>query len=123
MALIIGLVIKKEKEIITESVQERFRLLGKFTENSQEFTLRYKRVNSQRKNEKQSEFFKIKADYLLYGITTNQSTNENVVEFKRYVFIDLNLLLKEINQGNINIYKNLDNKKTIHILVMIKFLQ
>ena len=94
MALIIGLVIKKEKEIITESVQERFRLLGKFTENSQEFTLSYKRVNSQRKNEKQSEFFKIKADYLLYGITTNQSTNENVVEFKRYVFIDLNLLLK-----------------------------
>ena len=37
---------------------------------------------------------KIKADYLLYGITTNQSTNENVVGFKRYVFIDLNLLLK-----------------------------
>ena len=80
-------------------------------------------MNSQRENEKQSEFFKIKADYLLYGIITNQSTNENVVGFKRYVFIDLNLLLKEINQGNINIYKNLDNKKTIHILVMIKFLQ
>lgn len=102
---------KKEKEIITESVQERFRLLGKFTENSQEFTLRYKRENSQRENEKQSEFFKIKADYLLYGITTNQATNENVIGFKRYVFIDLNLLLKEINKDNINIDENLDNKK------------
>lgn len=94
------------------SIQERFRTLNKFTINSQEFTIRYSRPTSISENQKQSEFFKIKADLLLYGITNNENKNFNVpVEFRRFVVVNLRDLFKAINNDEILIDENLDNKR------------
>lgn len=92
------------------SIQERFRELYKYTENSFEFTLRYERNNSISNNQKKSEFFKIEADFLLYGITENKKSDFNISGLKRFVFIDLNELFKEIHLGNIVIDENKNNK-------------
>lgn len=94
------------------SIQERFRTLNRFTINSQEFTIRYTRPNSTSENQKKSEFFKIKADLLLYGITNNENKNtENPVEFRRFVVVNLHELFRAINNNDITIDENLDNKK------------
>lgn len=94
------------------SVQERFRTLNRFTINSQEFTLRYSRPDSLSENQKKSEFFKIKADLLLYGITNNEDRkSDNPIDFRRFIVINLRELFRAINNGDILIDENEDNKK------------
>lgn len=92
------------------SIQERFRELSKYTKNSLEFTLRYERNGSISNNQKKSEFFKIKANYLLYGITENQKVDSKITGLKRFVFINIQELYKEINNGNIIIDENKENR-------------
>lgn len=92
------------------AIQERFRELYKYTENSFEFTIRYERNNSISDNQKKSEFFKIQADFLLYAITENKKTDPDISGLRRFVFIDLKELFKEINIGNIIIDENINNR-------------
>lgn len=93
------------------AIQERFRTKNKFTVNSREFTLRYKRPDSISSNQNKSEFFKIKADMLLYGITNNESTDDHEIGFKRYVVVDLNELMRAIKDGKILIDENQNNNR------------
>lgn len=93
------------------AIQERFRTKNKFTVNSQEFTIRYKRPNSN-KNQEFSELFKIEADLLLYGITNNTSTKDNSeISFKRIIVIGISELLRAINDKKILIDENENNYK------------
>ncbi len=98
------------------SIQERFRTLNKFTENSDEFTLRYGRPNSQSSEQTESEFFKIKAQMLLYGITETADRKEIPDKFKRWVIVDVPGLLEAVLDGSILIDENENNKRHIPYL-------
>ena len=88
------------------SFQERIRRNNKYTKDSYEFTLRYQRNNSTSQNQKMSEFFKIKSQFLFYAIL-----NENENDFSRYCIINIKELLNSIKNGLIDIDLNEDNKK------------
>ncbi len=88
------------------SFQERIRRNNQYTKNSHEFTLRYQRENSSSENQKMSEFFKIKSQFLFYAIL-----NENEDDFSRYCVINIKALLKNIKNGLIDIDLNEDNNK------------
>lgn len=87
------------------SIQERFRKRYKFTENSREFTIRYQRPNSHSSNQRNSEFFKIEADLLLYGIVNNEKFKESD-GFLRYVIVNLRNLKEAIESGSILVDEN-----------------
>ena len=54
---------------------------------------------------------------LLYGITNNENKNFNVpIEFRRFVVVNLRDLFKAINNDEILIDENLDNKKYKHYI-------
>ena len=76
------------------SIQERFRK-SRYTAYD-DFTLRYKRESNPHEDRKESEFFKIKADYFVYGIV-----NEDHDDFNKYVVIDLKKLLALFDEGRI----------------------
>ena len=82
------------KDNKTYSSQERIRRAGKYTNNSEEFTLRFQRNNSYSENQKSSEFFKFKAQFLFYAII-----NEKESDFRRYCVINLANLRKSIDNG------------------------
>lgn len=85
------------------SIQERFRHSS--YSNFNDFTIRYSRENSNFIAEKNSEYFKIDADYFVYGITnkiTKHDFNE-ITEFKKFIVIDLNYLKKLLRIGLIRI--------------------
>ncbi len=94
------------KDNKTYSFQERIRRAGKYTNNSEEFTLRFQRNNSYSENQKSSEFFKFKAQFLFYAII-----NEKESDFRRYCVINLANLRKSIDNGEILIDGNKNNKK------------
>ena len=76
------------------SIQERFRKPG-YTAFD-DFTLRYEREFNPHENRRKSEFFKIKADYFVYGMV-----NENHDDFSKYVVVDLKKLLALFDEGRI----------------------
>jgi len=82
------------------TVQERFRRHTSATYDS--ITIRYKRDNSIKHN--LSEFFKIKANYLLYAVL-----NESETDFISVNILDVSFFLNEYNNDNIIIQ---DNGKT-----------
>lgn len=95
------------------SIQERFRIKNNITKDSLEFTLRYKRPNSLSDNQKKSEYFKIKADFLVYGIINNENKDDNIdsITFLRYVVINLKELRRAIRDNKIYIDENLKSEK------------
>ena len=103
----------KNRNII--SIQERFRKPGN---GGNDFTLRYKREESEEETEIHSEFFKMKKEirknpnkefYLIYGILANDK------DLEKYVVINLNDLFKEILAGNIVINETDKNAKISRI--------
>jgi hypothetical protein len=77
-------------------VQERFR--DSFYQKYNDATIRYRRDNSSNPNRVQSEFYKIEADYLVYGITNGRKfvdKRHTLTGFIKWVVIDLNFLRKK----------------------------
>ena len=91
------------------NVQERFlRIDHPMLRTSKEFTLRYSRPDSLSPDQKQSEFFKIKAHYLYYGITNATKATATSAEVPptaclRQVLVDLPKLMKLVDDGKIAI--------------------
>lgn len=82
------------------AVQERFR--DNFYQNYNDCTLRYRRDSNPDASRHASEFFKIKADYLVYGITNGSKfldKRHTLTDFLKYVVVDLKILYHQINLG------------------------
>ncbi|MCD4827445.1 MAG: hypothetical protein K8Q99_06700 [Acholeplasmataceae bacterium] len=87
-----------ENSIIT--VQERFRDQKYNTYN--DFTLRYRRDDNMYDSRKASEYFKIDAQYMVYGITNGYKTDfESLTGYMKYAVINLHVLFEFINQKRI----------------------
>lgn len=83
-------------------VQERFRDVAYKDYN--DITLRYRRDNNFHQSRRKSEFFKIEADFFVYGITNgSKSEPETITDFIKFVVIDLNVLFDKINNSKIEI--------------------
>jgi hypothetical protein len=82
------------------TIQERFR--DNYYSNYNDITLRYMRESNPNLERRESEFFKIKADYLVYGITNGtkfSNTRDTLTDFIKYVVIDLKVLQNKITNG------------------------
>lgn len=83
-----------------QKVQERFR--DNYYQNYNDCTLRYRRDNNANKERQASEFYKIKADYLVYGITNGSKFPEKrntLTDFLKYVVLDIKILYEKIEKG------------------------
>lgn len=90
----------KDNDLIT--VQERFR--EKKYKSYTDFTLRYRRDQNIHDSRKFSEFFKIKAHYLVYGIVNGTKSNlETCTSFLKYAIVDLKVFYSLISKGNIHL--------------------
>ena len=88
------------------SVQERFRA-GKYAVQYNDVTLRYRRDNSRRLQQRQSECFKIEADYLLYGIVDGSKKDISANRtFQKVVLLSIPNLLAKIAGGKIVVREN-----------------
>lgn len=93
------------------TVQERFRT-GQYA-NYQDITFRYRRDQHPNINRRYSEFYKIKADYLLYGIlnSTEKDTRQlHQATFQKVVLLQLAPLWKKLENGEATI----DETRTGH---------
>lgn len=90
------------------TVQERFR--DKKYVKFNDFTIRYEREHSKLDNQLKSEFYKMKADYFVYGIIDqSKETYTQAVDFMKFAVIDLKKIYEKINQGDIIIEDNKQN--------------
>ena len=91
------------------NVQERFREY-KYHIYS-DFTLRYRRDENPDKDRHESEFYKIKADYMVYGIINGSKfqmvNHEKDISFVKYAVIDLRILFERIKNGDIVLDKTI----------------
>ncbi len=83
-------------------VQERFRdaEYAKYTDA----TLRYRRDGNRHSARVKSEFYKIRAHYLVYGITNGskrKQKRETLTGFIKWVILDLDFLRKKFKEGGI----------------------
>ena len=93
------------KDGITKTVQERFR--ERKYERYSDFTIRYRRDNNEHTERHQSEYYKMKADYLTYGITNCLKDNLPLcTDFLKFAIIDLRLVYAHIDSGDIVILNN-----------------
>lgn len=84
-------------------VQERFRDV-RYSHYS-DFTIRYRRDSNPHASRKLSEFYKIKADVLVYGIINQdkRSFREDTCKFMKYVVVNLRILSALIELGYIEL--------------------
>lgn len=90
-------------------VQERFR--DEYARAFSDCTLRYRRDHHADKNQHRSEFYKIRADFLVYGITNGSKhpqQRHTITGFIKFVVIDLHVLFEKIQQGQIIFQKNIN---------------
>jgi len=84
-------------------IQERFRD-NYYADKYNDFTLRYRRDLNPDPSRHASEFFKIEADYLVYGITNGKKfadARHTLTGFLKYAVIDLAVLMAKIAEGKI----------------------
>ena len=85
------------------NVQERFREFKYHTYS--DFTLRYRRDKNPDESRHKSEFYKIKADYMVYGIINEDkrqvANHKKGISFVKYVVVDLRILFERIESGDI----------------------
>ena len=85
------------------SVQERFRA-GEYAARYNDVTLRYRRDHNRHAERRWSEFFKIQADYLLYGIVAGEKKNlASVRSFQKVALLKVPKLFEKLTNGEINI--------------------
>jgi len=93
------------KDGLLMTVQERFREVK--YKNYTDFTIRYRRDGNYHKERKESEFFKIKANYFTYGITNCLKTELAICsQFVKVAIINLNVVFDKIDKGEIIIQDN-----------------
>lgn len=81
-----------------KTVQERFRE-SKYRQYS-DFTIRYRRDRNSHSSRRESEYYKMKADYFTYGITNGLKFNLNqCTDFIKYAVIDLKKVYEKIDSG------------------------
>lgn len=91
------------------SVQERFR--EKKYQIYSDFTIRYRRDKNPLSDRHESEYYKIKANYFVYGITNCDKMHINDCDnFIKYAVVDLKKVYDKIDQGLIVIIDNKKNK-------------
>jgi Zn-finger nucleic acid-binding protein len=96
-----------------KTVQERFRE-SKYQQYS-DFTVRYRRDENLHASRRESEYYKMKADYFTYGITNCLKFNINqCTDFIKYAVIDLRKVYEKIDNGLIIIRDN--GKNTCEII-------
>lgn len=86
------------------TIQERFR--DSFYKKYNDFTIRYTREFSQREDQIRSEYFKMAADCLIYGITNGKkwpNQRHTLTSFIKYCVVDLNVLKKLLREGKIRV--------------------
>lgn len=83
------------------SVQERFRSVDYLKYN--DFTITYKRGDDNTYMHHYGELFKIRADFMLYGITNGTILNheKDCTKFEKIVLINIQNLLQEFRNGRI----------------------
>lgn len=97
----------KDRSGATKTVQERFRE-SKYQKYS-DFTIRYRRDGNIHSDRRESEYFKMKADYFTYGITNGSKLKlTECTDFIKFAIIDLRKVYEKIDCGLILIR---DNKK------------
>ncbi|WP_457621873.1 hypothetical protein [Persephonella sp.] len=96
------------------TVQERFRTrdYGRYDD----FTIRYSREKNKNETRRKSEFFKIKADYFVYGITN--CTDKLLLDcddFLKFAVIDMSIV-KDLIENEVIIIdeKSLEKSSFIH---------
>ena len=88
------------------SVQERFRDSGYFKYT--DFTIRFERPYNMHEERKLSEYYKLKADYFVYGIIdTNKSNVSSATGFIKFAVVDLKVVNRLIEEGKIIINRRL----------------
>ena len=89
------------KKVIT--VQERFRT--NYYAKYDDFTIRYHSGDDATNIHYKSEYYKIRADYMIYGIVNCDKLNyvHNCTEFLKIVLVDLRQLYLQIDSGLIQI--------------------
>ncbi|MBS9781966.1 MAG: hypothetical protein KGV56_05660 [Gammaproteobacteria bacterium] len=83
-----------------KAVQYRFR--DNFYQHYNDVTLRYKREHNSNADRINSEFFKIEAQYLMYGITNGKKFNDALMtntHFVKWAIVDILELQRLINEG------------------------
>ncbi len=86
------------------SVQERFR--DDYYKSYNDATLRFRRDFNPESARVKSEFYKIKADYLVYGITNGKKfpdKRHTLTDFLKWVVLDLKFVQEKYAQGKIKI--------------------
>lgn len=87
-------------------IQERFREV-KYKPYS-DCTLRYKRPENKHEDRRLSEYFKLDANYFIYGtIDTSKTDYEKAERFVKYAILNLRNLKEHINNGHIIIDESL----------------
>jgi hypothetical protein len=92
-------------------LQERFRE-SKY-QNYTDATLRFRRDQNRHQDRVKSEFYKIEADYLVYGITNGTkelSKRAALTDFLKWVVLDLKLIQQKIKQGKLIIVSEKANR-------------
>tara|TARA_B100000497_G_C7689413_1_gene418674 strand:+ start:792 stop:1391 length:600 start_codon:yes stop_codon:yes gene_type:complete len=105
----------KDQNGTIKNVQERFRDI--FYQKYNDATLRYRRDNNSDPSRMKSEFFKIKADYLVYGITNGKKFIDKrytLTDFIKWVILDVNFLKEKYENKELEIITT--NKITCEIV-------
>lgn len=88
-------------------IQERFR--DKNYSKYSDATLRYRRDRSKYGDRIESEFYKIKSDFLVYGVVNglkNIEKRNSLTDFIKWVILDLSFLRQKFREGKIKIKKS-----------------
>ncbi|TXK74538.1 hypothetical protein [Mesonia sp. HuA40] len=88
-----------------KTVQERFRE-SKYRQYS-DFTIRYRRDGNMHADRRESEYYKMQAQFFTYGITNCLKSNlPSCTSFLKYALIDLEKVYSKIDNGEIIIRDN-----------------
>lgn len=88
------------------TIQERFR--DEYAKKYNDFTIRFTRKSSSQSEEQESEWFKITAAYLIYGITNGKkykNARDTLTDFIKYIVVDINYMRCLAIKGYIKIPK------------------
>ncbi|MCC1484239.1 hypothetical protein [Winogradskyella immobilis] len=101
-------------------VQERFR--DNYYQKYNDATLRYRRATNKYADRIESEYYKIQADYLVYGITNGKKFKDQrhtLSGFIKWVVLDLKFIQEQFKMGNIKIVSS--SKKTCWVKESVLF--
>lgn len=96
----IDYVFLKDRQLIT--VQERFR--DQSYRHFSDFTIRYRRDKNKNLQHQESEFYKLKAQYFIYGIVNGSKLDRaSCTQFLKYAVVDLPIFYDKVRSGLIKV--------------------